>query len=751
MDVLNLMAKISLDSSEYDKGLDNASSKASSFGTKLKKGVTVAGKAIVAGIGVASTAVAGLVGTAVKSFGDYEQLVGGINTLYKDASDEMLAYANNAYKTAGLSANEYMQTAIDSSAAMIASLDGDTKKAAKLTDMAITDMADNANKMGTSMESLQNAYKGFSRGNFTMLDNLALGFAGTKEGMQELLDKAEELSGVHYDISSYADIVQAIHVVQEEMDIAGATAEEAMGTIQGSLNMTESAWQNLVTGIANPDADLGQLISNFVDSASAFGENILPVVEQALNGVAKLIEELLPKILERLPGLINDLLPGLLDAATNVITTLAQSLPELITSQLPVILDAIIAVVEALLPQIPTILESLLTAIMNALGGLADKLPEIIPQIVELIVGIADILLSNIDKVLDVAFKIIEGLAEGLIKALPVLIQKLPDIIKKLINAMINLLVGGIPKFIEMGIKLFVSLVKELPAIIAGIVEAIPEIIDAILEALTGLEVDLASIFQSAWEAIVAVWSVVVDFFSGIWNGISEVFSGVITWFTDLFSNAWNGIVGIWNQVVGFFSGIWNGIVGVFSSVGSWFTGIFQSAWDGITGIFNKLGGFFSGVWDSIVGIFKDAGVAVGDAISGAVKGAINAVLRGATGIINGFISAINTAISVINAIPGVSISKLSKLDAPQLEKGGILERGQVGILEGNGAEAVVPLERNSKWIRAVARDMQGEFNLAGAGGDIIIPVYIGTDRLDEMVVKANQIHNFRSGGVGNV
>lgn len=721
MDVLNLMAKISLDSSEYDKGLDNASSKASSFGTKLKKGVTVAGKAIVAGIGVASTAVAGLVGTAVKSFGDYEQLVGGINTLYKDASDEMLAYANNAYKTAGLSANEYMQTAIDSSASMIASLNGDTKKAAKLTDMAITDMADNANKMGTSMESLQNAYKGFSRGNFTMLDNLALGFAGTKEGMQELLDKAEELSGIHYDISSYADIVQAIHVVQEEMDIAGATAEEAMGTIQGSLNMTKSAWQNLVTGIANPDADLGQLISNFVDSLSALGTNLLPVIEQALIGVGELITKLVPIIVEKLPGIISDLLPKLIEAGFSLIENLAS--------------------------QLPTVLQGLIDAILEALSGIADRVPEIVPQIVDVMLAIVDILLNNIDKVIEVALQIIVALGKGLIDALPKIVDKIPQIIKALVKAII----GAIPMIIDAGIQLFVALVQNLPAIIAGIVEAIPEIIDAILEALTGLEVDLASIFQSAWEAIVAVWSVVVDFFSGIWNGISEVFSGVITWFTDLFSNAWNGIVGIWNQVVGFFSGIWNGIVGVFSSVGSWFTGIFQSAWDGITGIFNKLGGFFSGVWDSIVGIFKDAGVAVGDAISGAVKGAINAVLNGATGIINGFISAINGAISIINKIPGVSISKISKLEAPQLEKGGILERGQVGILEGNGAEAVVPLERNSKWIRAVARDMQGEFNLAGAGGDIIIPVYIGTDRLDEMVVKANQIHSFRSGGVGNV
>lgn len=721
MDVLNLMAKISLDSSEYDKGLDNASSKASSFGTKLKKGVTVAGKAIVAGIGVASTAVAGLVGTAVKSFGDYEQLVGGINTLYKDASDEMLAYANNAYKTAGLSANEYMQTAIDSSAAMIASLNGDTKKAAKLTDMAITDMADNANKMGTSMESLQNAYKGFSRGNFQMLDNLALGFAGTKEGMQELLDKAEELSGIHYDISSYADIVQAIHVVQEEMDIAGATAEEAMGTIQGSLNMTKSAWQNLVTGIANPDADIGQLISNFVDSLSALGTNLLPVIEQALIGVGELITKLVPIIVEKLPGIISDLLPKLIEAGFSLIENLAS--------------------------QLPTVLQGLIDAILEALSGIADRVPEIVPQIVDVMLAIVDILLNNIDKVIEVALQIIVALGKGLIDALPKIVDKIPQIIKALVNAII----GAIPMIIDAGIQLFVALVQNLPAIIAGIVEAIPEIIDAILEALTGLEVDLASVFQSAWEAIVAVWSVVVDFFSGIWDGISAVFEGVADWFTELFSNAWDGITGIWNTVTDWFSGIWDGIKGVFEGVGTWFTEKFQSAWDGITGIFDKLGGFFSGVWDSVVGIFKDAGVAVGDAISGAVKGAINAVLRGATGIINGFISAINTAISVINAIPGVSISKLSKLEAPQLEKGGILERGQVGILEGNGAEAVVPLEKNSKWIRAVARDMQDEFNLAGAGGDIIIPVYIGTDRLDEMVVKANQIHSFRSGGVGNV
>lgn len=677
MNVFDLVAKISLDSSEYDKGLDNASDKANGMGSKIKKGVGVASKAVVAGVGAAATAVGGLVTSATKGYGQYEQLAGGIATLYKDSSSEMLAYADNAYKTAGLSANEYMQTAIDSSAAMINSLGGDTQKAAEMTDMAITDMADNMNKMGTNMESLQNAYKGFSRGNFTMLDNLSLGYAGTKEGMEQLLADAEKISGVKYDISSYSDMVAAIHVVQTEMGITGTTADEAAGTVEGSITSMKASWQNLVAGLGNSNADLDTLINNFLDTligttdeagkhVNGVIDNILPVIEQALEGVAKLIEKLAPIIAEKIPELVPKLLPPLISAATKIVAGLIQALP---------------TIIGVLIQQIPVILSELGSAILS-----------VAPQILGAVIQICVMILAEVGKLLGQLLEVI---------------------------------------FVGIG-----------------------EILSGVIEFIISWASVFAEIFSALWDGFKEILQSFGEFFVMIWEGIQSAFSNVISFFSEIFQGAWDGIQNIWSAVTGFFSGIWSGITGIFSGVASWFSGIFSSAYSAVTGIWDSITGFFSGVWDSIVSIFGDAGVAVGDAISGAVKGAINAVLSGATTIINGFISAINTAISVINAIPGVKISKIGKLSAPALEEGiGLAQKGKQYLLEGKGNEAVVPIDKDLKWTNKVAGDMlmalsrQG-LALGGQSGDIIIPVYIGNDRIQELVIKANKINDYRSGGV---
>ena len=217
MNLFELFVKIGVD--------DQASDKISSLSSKLGSGLATAAKVGAAAVAAAGTAIVAIGKQAVEQYAEYEQLVGGVETLFKQSSDVVQQYAANAYKTAGMSANEYMETVTSFSASLLQSLGGDTEAASKYADMAITDMSDNANKMGTSMESIQNAYQGFAKQNYTMLDNLKLGYGGTKEEMQRLLDDAEKLSGVEYDISSYADIVDAIHVVQTEMGITGTTAK----------------------------------------------------------------------------------------------------------------------------------------------------------------------------------------------------------------------------------------------------------------------------------------------------------------------------------------------------------------------------------------------------------------------------------------------------------------------------------------------------------------------------------------------
>lgn len=322
MNVFELFASLTLNTEDYEKQLDKAGNKASGFSDKIK----AAGKVAAAGFAATATAVAAVGKAAVSNYADYEQLVGGVDTLFKDSSKKVQDYANNAFKTAGMSANEYMETVTSFSASLLQSLGGDTEAAAEYADLAITDMADNANKMGSSMESIQNAYQGFAKQNYTMLDNLKLGYGGTKEEMQRLLDDAEKLSGMEFDISSYSDIVQAIHIVQEEMGIAGATAQEAASTISGSAAAMKSAWTNLLTGLAAGNADIDALLNNFLESLKTTAGNVLPVVKTVLTSMGQVIEEKAPEMIAEGVLLIANLALGLIKA----IPDLVAKIPEII-------------------------------------------------------------------------------------------------------------------------------------------------------------------------------------------------------------------------------------------------------------------------------------------------------------------------------------------------------------------------------------------------------------------------------------
>jgi len=316
--VFDLFAKISLDSSGYEKGLSSAKDKFSKVADGIKTGVSTIAKVTAGAVATGTAAVGALAKSSLDSYASYEQLVGGVETLFKDSADEVKKYADNAYKTAGMSANDYMDTAIQFSASLINSLDGNTEKAAKQVDKAITDMSDNVNKMGTSVESVQNAYRGFSRGNFTMLDNLSLGFAGTKEGMQQLLDKAHELSGIEYDIESYSDIVDAIHEVQVSMGITGTTAKEAAGTIEGSTASMKAAWHNLLIELGKEDGNVGGAFSVLFGSAKTNLSNTLPRVKQIARGIGQLSVTILAEIKKSLKensSEDNNILTDLIDIA----------------------------------------------------------------------------------------------------------------------------------------------------------------------------------------------------------------------------------------------------------------------------------------------------------------------------------------------------------------------------------------------------------------------------------------------------
>lgn len=326
-----------LDSSGLAGGLKSIGSTA----VKATAGIVSAGAA----------AAASITKMSVDAYASYEQLVGGVDTLFKDSSQKVQKYADNAYKTAGLSANAYMETVTSFSASLLQSLDNDTDKAAKAADKAIIDMSDNANKMGTSMEAIQNAYQGFAKQNYTMLDNLKLGYGGTKTEMERLLADAENLKkaqgeNVSYSIDSFADIVEAIHVVQDEMGITGTTAKEASTTIEGSVNSAKAAWENLLVGIADDNADFDTLVDNFVESVGTAASNILPRVEIALTGVGKLIKKMVPIIVAEIPKLIETILPELVKSGTNMALALIQGLMSALPQQFQPLLKVLNSLIQ---------------------------------------------------------------------------------------------------------------------------------------------------------------------------------------------------------------------------------------------------------------------------------------------------------------------------------------------------------------------------------------------------------------------
>jgi phage-related protein len=483
---------------------EKAKERWSKFGDALK---TLAATAAAAAAAVAGVALK-LGKEVVSSYADYEQLVGGVETLFRDSAGIVQDYAENAYKTAGLSANEYMETVTGFSASLISSLGGDTEKAARYADMAITDMSDNANKMGSDMASIQNAYQGFAKQNYTMLDNLKLGYGGTKEEMERLLADAEAISGIHYDISNYADVVDAIHVIQTEMGITGTTALEAEKTISGSIGMLKSSFANLITGLGNADADIGKLVGNVVSSFSSVVENVAPIIRnltqslpQAVTGMIQAIQPMIPDLLQLGADLFQSLVDGIMSALPGILETAASIITELIsglTSLLPDLVGFGIDLFGALIEDLPGIIEKILEALPQIITAITDKLSTLIPIIV------------------------------------------------------------------DAGVQLFIALVKNLPAIIAAIVKSIPTIITSIVDAVKQAWPTIAEAGRGLFTKLVDRGAEIIgEIKSFVQNLVQGIVSTITGAFSDFFNVGYNIVMGVWN---GLSSG-WSWLTGQVSSL----------------------------------------------------------------------------------------------------------------------------------------------------------------------------------------
>ena len=513
-----------------ERELDETADSADDLGDELKESGEEAEKSggkfeklggVLKGVGAAMGAVALAAGAAavklgkevIAAYADFEQLVGGVDTLFGDASQTVQNYAANAFKTAGMSANEYMETVTGFSASLIQSLGGDTAKAAEVADMAITDMADNANKMGTDLSSIQTAYQGFAKQNYTMLDNLKLGYGGTKSEMERLLADAEKISGIKYDLSSFSDLTEAIHVIQTEMGITGTTALEATETISGSISGMQSAIGNLMAGLGNADADIEMLVGNVVESFQHVVKNIVPVIEN--------IVKALPPALDGILKAIGDLLPTLLSTVVDLFTQVLETLLSLLPELIPAAVDAVLTIVGALIDNLPLLIDAAVQLITALVMGLGSALPELIPAAVEAIITIVQGLLDSMDQILEAAFAIIQGLAEGLLNALPELIDALPEIIMTIID----FITDNLPLIIEMGIKLTVQLAFGLIKAIPQLVAKLPEIIAAIV---TGLGKAVGAVFEIGKNIVTGLWEGIKSLGSWIADKVSGFFSGIV-------------------------------------------------------------------------------------------------------------------------------------------------------------------------------------------------------------------------------
>ncbi len=570
-------------------------------------------------------ALANLGKSALDSVGQLEQNVGGVETLFGDAADAVIASADRAYQTAGMSANDYMSTVTSFSASLLQSLGGNTEEAAKVADMAIIDMADNANKMGTSMDMIQNAYQGFAKQNYTMLDNLKLGYGGTKTEMERLLADAEKLTGVKYDINNLNDVYQAIHAVQEEMGITSTTAKEAASTLEGSMASAKAAWDNFMNG--SGDAD--QLADAFATAADNIVKNLAEIIPR----FAETLPALGGAIIAQIPGLVAAIVPAVLSAGQSVLKQLQDAVLDFdFAGTADKVVQMITDFIEG--DGLGSLLDTLVTIFTGIVNGISSMLPSLLPALIELISYVVTSLLDQLPAILDCALELILGLAQGILAALPALIEALPEVI----SSIVDFLISAVPQIIDAGIELLMALVDALPVIIDALVDALPQIIRATVTALIAAAPQIAKagikllgalieaipvIVVELAKAVPDIVAAIIDVLAELPGLIGEVFAEIVTdlveWGQQMVSNAStaaNNMLSQVNSIIQELPGkIWTHLVNAVNRVIAWgqqmaqkgaaaATQLFNSIVNGLSSLPSKMAeigsNIVSGIWNGI-------------------------------------------------------------------------------------------------------------------------------------------------------
>ncbi len=628
---------------EYDQSLDDLETSAGEAQDGFTTFKGVLSNLVANGISFAIqkcgelvSAIGDVTKSCVDNYADYEQLVGGVETLFGSSADQLIEYAEGAYQTAGLSSNDYMDTATSFAASLIQGLGDDTDAAVELTNQAITDMADNANKMGTDISSIQDAYQGFAKQNYTMLDNLKLGYGGTQTEMIRLIndsgildEKITSLDGITFD-----QMIQAIHNVQDDLGITGTTAEEAGTTISGSWSSIQAKFENIKTKL---------------------GEQLAPVIMDALKKISKWLEKIdwddfADKVGKAFDGLSSYLMTIDWDSTLDTLLSFIEDFGGFVTD-------------------------------------MADKLPTIIDNISKFVTMI----INNKDAII--------ALAAGYItyKTTMAVVNTVTQLVTASTQALNAAQNGSVIGVIVTLVSLLVTAIIYLWQNCESFRTAVKTILEKIKNAFSTAVSAITGFFSTAVTKIKNVWSGVTNFFKSIWTGIKKVFTNVGSWFKNIFSKAWTGIKKVFSGVKNFFKNVWDNIKSAFGSVANWFKNIFSKAWEAVKNVFSAGGKVFSGIKDGISDVFKKV---VNKIISG-----INKVITIPFDAINGMLDKLRK-LGIGGAHPFKWLPTLEVPQIPELEEGAVLERGQIGLLEGNGAEAVVPLEKNKKWIANVAADM---------------------------------------------
>lgn len=638
-------------------GIDGGAKKSSGILTGLGTVAKGAATAAVAGFTALTGAVTAIGGAALSAYADYEQLVGGVDTLFGSASQTLQGYAAEAYKTCGMSANQYMTQATSFAASLVSSCSGDVAKAADYANMAMGDMSDNVNKMGSDMTDVQNAYQGFAKQNYTMLDNLKLGYGGTQAEMKRLIADANKLrqeQGKNADltIDSYADVVEAIHTVQENMGITGTTAKEAATTISGSIGMAKAAWENFITGLGRDDVDFSQLTQQLLESIGAVATNVAPRVAQIGQGIITAFPVVLSGLGAVLAPIVSEALSTAWNIAVNALAGIGIHLPSVDSSQMLSGINAAMDAAKLLLTDPAAFLEKGNQLVQSVGSGIRAGVPKIVSEGLNVLTSLSQAFLTGFPQIVSMGGQLVLSLVQGLMDSLPSLIEQGPQIVSNIANG-ISAAAGVL---LDTGLQIIVAigtgLVNAVPTLLANI----PQILQAVWDAFVAYQwVTLGgTLVTSIGEGISALGSQIPTklkgFFDQAVNHAGEFVSNMaakgLQAGSDFLLNIAANLSQMPGRVAGWFSEIIFNAAGLVSSLGAKASAAGQGFLSGIQGGFNAAVSFVASIPGRVVGAIGD----LGGLLVNSGRSLINGFVSGIQSAIGGALSTVSGAVSQIRS-----------------------------------------------------------------------------------------------------